>query len=275
VRIALLDTGVDLTHPEFEDYLRNGQLHAGIDLYDQGNKHGVVDLDGHGTHMCHTLLRTAPFTRVYPTRLHNCAQRKVHITNIYRAIRYAVKVWDVDIITMCFAFTNDQAEIEDAMDAVQKQKEVLILAAASNNTALESEPVGFPARASEHVICVNSSSAADMKSNFSPEGIDGQANLSAVGEGIKASWPLLLQSHNSNQPYKILDGTSSATIIAAGIAALILDFSRYNGLTLRDDELKSWNKMKTKLQKTDDMRMVIWKCMTHKKGGCGYNFIKP
>lgn len=70
IKVALLDTGVDLTHPELEDYLNNGQLHMGLDLVDQENHDGpVIDLDGHGTHMCHTLLRTAPYAMVYPVRV--------------------------------------------------------------------------------------------------------------------------------------------------------------------------------------------------------------
>lgn len=69
IKVAILDTGVDLTHPAFKDFRETGRLENGIDLVDPSNEHGVVDLDGHGTHMCHTLLQTAPYAKVYPIRV--------------------------------------------------------------------------------------------------------------------------------------------------------------------------------------------------------------
>lgn len=69
IKVAILDTGVDLRHPAFQDYRQTGRLENGVDLVDPSNKDGDVDLDGHGTHMCHTLLKTAPYARVYPIRV--------------------------------------------------------------------------------------------------------------------------------------------------------------------------------------------------------------
>lgn len=176
---------------------------------------------------------------------------------------------------MSFAFRTDEYDIEDAIEAVQKHKRVLVFAAASNNTALNNEPVGYPARCSDSVICINSSSAAAVKSLFSPDGIDGERNLSAVGEEIEAAWPLHLTNHNSNKLYRVLSGTSSATVVAAGVAALILDFARQTDVGFDGEELTTWNRLKPKLWKIQDMRTVIWTCMTHRRRGCHYNFIKP
>lgn len=67
VKVAVLDTGIDLKHPVFERFLQDGRLDTGLDLVEQGKD--IVDLDGHGTHVCHTLLRTAPYVRLYPIRV--------------------------------------------------------------------------------------------------------------------------------------------------------------------------------------------------------------
>jgi hypothetical protein len=67
IKVAVLDTGVDLTHPEFREYIKNEQLDVGIDLVYKGQR--MTDSDGHGTHVCHTLLKTAPYVRVYPIQV--------------------------------------------------------------------------------------------------------------------------------------------------------------------------------------------------------------
>jgi subtilisin family serine protease len=66
IKVGVLDTGVDLTHPEFREYIKNEQLDVGIDLVYKGQR--MTDSDGHGTHVCHTLLKTAPYAKVYPIR---------------------------------------------------------------------------------------------------------------------------------------------------------------------------------------------------------------
>jgi subtilisin family serine protease len=66
VKVAILDTGVDLDHPAFSG-LAGGQIDRGLDLINKGSP--MTDLDGHGTHICHTLLKTAPYAKVYPIRV--------------------------------------------------------------------------------------------------------------------------------------------------------------------------------------------------------------
>lgn len=192
----------------------------------------------------------------------------------------AVEELDVDIISMSFAFRGEQSDIDKAIRAAQKrEKGVLMFAAASNNTALEMEPVGYPATFTSCVICINSSTADGEKSKFSPDGVNGQPNFSAIGENINAAW----STSNMNQSitrcseglYRMISGTSSATAIAAGIAALILDFSRKDIQGFNDDELRDWNPQKHKLWYTEEMRAVMGKCMTHSYEDHRYNFIQP
>lgn len=67
VRVAVLDTGVDTNHPVFQNWRETGQLDAGRNLVDKGRP--MTDTDGHGTHVCHVLLKTAPHIKLYPIRV--------------------------------------------------------------------------------------------------------------------------------------------------------------------------------------------------------------
>lgn len=179
---------------------------------------------------------------------------------------------------MSFAFRHEHSDIDRAIWAAHKrEKGVLMFAAASNNTALEVEPVGYPATLKNRVICINSSTADGEKSKFSPHGVQGHHNFSTIGEDIHAAWPTPKQS-TSGCPeglYQLLSGTSSSTAIAAGIAALILDFSRKDIQGFDEREQEYWEQQKHKLWDTHEMRAVIRYCMTHRYEGQEYNFIKP
>lgn len=124
---------------------------------------------------------------------------------------------------MSFAFNEEQKLIRDAIDrARQGNKKVLFFAAASNYRLNERRPVGFPAIYKE-VIRVNSSAPGDWKSDFSPKVEDGVPNFSIIGEHLNAAYP---QKLNAGNYEKRKNGTSMATAIMAGVAGLVIEFSR-------------------------------------------------
>lgn len=67
IKVAVLDTGVDMNHSRFKEWRRTGQLDAGLDLISRDQP--ITDTDGHGTHTCHVLLKTAPNIKLYPIRV--------------------------------------------------------------------------------------------------------------------------------------------------------------------------------------------------------------
>ena len=87
IKVAILDTGIDLTHPLFQKFLQNGQLHPGIDFVEEGR--GIVDLDGHGTHVCHILLKTAPYAKLYPIRVFRTRKREDSTPSLVKKVRQA------------------------------------------------------------------------------------------------------------------------------------------------------------------------------------------
>jgi subtilisin family serine protease len=66
VRIAILDTGVDLSHPDMTAIYNSGRLqyHDFVD-----NSASMKDLDGHGTHCTSILATLAPNAEIFVARV--------------------------------------------------------------------------------------------------------------------------------------------------------------------------------------------------------------
>ena len=72
VRIAILDTGVDFTHPQIQAARLAKRIVAYFPESTEKNRHSEFnsaqfyqDSHGHGTHVTSVLLRTAPNARIY------------------------------------------------------------------------------------------------------------------------------------------------------------------------------------------------------------------
>jgi hypothetical protein len=169
---------------------------------------------------------------------------------------------------MSLGFDQEYEAIQDAMELRNKsRKRVLIFAAACNNRALEDQPICYPARKTGQVICVFSSRTNGRRSDFSPHGRQHQPNISVVGEDVLAAWP---PAH-----YKTMSGTSCATPIVAGIAALLLEFATKE-LDVAPRILANWESMKGKLKESSHMQVVLKECMSDWRNMDGtYNFLKP
>jgi subtilisin family serine protease len=66
VKIAILDTGLDLTHPDMADESKDGRLQY-YDFVD--NSATIKDLDGHGTHCTSILAKLAPNAEIFVARV--------------------------------------------------------------------------------------------------------------------------------------------------------------------------------------------------------------
>lgn len=93
IRVALLDTGVDASHEQFE----NLDSHKSIKKL-QGFPQSLDpkgDTLGHGTHAASVLIKTAPHAKVYIARVVD-DQGKIPLENDYKAV--------VEVSDICYHF---------------------------------------------------------------------------------------------------------------------------------------------------------------------------
>ncbi|KAL9593208.1 MAG: hypothetical protein Q9179_006029 [Wetmoreana sp. 5 TL-2023] len=254
VKIAILDTGIDLLHPLFKEH--QDRIKECKSFYEHYK--GDEDSCGHGTHAAGLLLDVASNANIYVARVFITGKESIGTADrIAKAIMWAVEECKVDIISMSFGFPQRDEGIREALVKAYSAGK-LLFAAASNNGANESVPISFPARLSGLVICVNSTDGHGAPSSYNPPHKDDHANLSILGEAVKSKWPIHLTKGETRRS----SGTSVSTPIMAGIAALIIEFARQGPSTINLE----------KLTHHDGMLLVL-KSMAEKKNG--YNYVRP
>ena len=165
---------------------------------------------------------------------------------------------NVDIVSMSFAFSTEQREIERAIKEAIGHHDMLFFAAASNNKHYSKDPVGYPAQINE-VIRVNSCTYKGVRSHFSPESDYKKDNaFSTIGEEIRSAYS---QQKGRTEAYKRLSGTSMATAVMAGSAALVIQFAKIRGMPERENGI---NIMDEQLHSSRKMKAVFFRCMSGK-----------
>ncbi|KAH7303796.1 peptidase S8/S53 domain-containing protein [Stachybotrys elegans] len=182
----------------------------------------MIDNHGHGTHMAHLVFMTAEHVDVYVARVWDGEEVPQTASRVARAIQHAANPdqgWGVDIISLSLSLgkSPDRTLVEGALEYA-KSKGALVFASASNNRHDRELEIGFPASAGELTICINSHNENSERSPYSPLPQPGRANLAVLGQGITAAW--------KDNSMVVQEGTSISTAVAAGIAAIVLDYAR-------------------------------------------------
>jgi subtilisin family serine protease len=216
----VLDTGVDLTHPELA-----GRIVAGFDFVDNDadpSESGVYGQDygfGHGTHVAGLVALAAPDAKIMPLR----TLKPDGIGTIWaqaEALRYA-RDQGADVINLSFSFRTPSKLLNDILAEVTCTTSVstdclasvrpgaVVVAAAGNSSATIPE---YPAATLvPGVIAVAASTEADTLTSFSNYGV--WVDMAAPGERILSSVP--------GGGYATWSGTSMSTPLVAGTAALV------------------------------------------------------
>ncbi|KAH6972214.1 peptidase S8/S53 domain-containing protein [Ilyonectria sp. MPI-CAGE-AT-0026] len=264
VKIAVLDTGIDLKHMDFRGEYKDGRIksvRSWVDGADGMEDSEAGDSSGHGTFIASLLLDLGPPIDLYVARVSKSKNFKQGTSeNIANALHYARTEWKVDIITMSFGYPCGVARIKSEItQAVQSN--ILVFAAASNDGGNRSRM--FPAR-QLLVFAIHSTSGHGNMSNFNPDPKRDE-NFSILGEYIEAAWLTTGGSASTRR----LSGTSFATPIAACLAAFMLVYvpcilPEYQNL---HHCLKSYEGMRNVLQLMANERTTA--------GGLAYQYLSP
>ncbi|UKZ73153.1 hypothetical protein TrVFT333_000794 [Trichoderma virens FT-333] len=219
VRIAILDSGIELSKDQRDmfDFEPNIKYCTWVE---EGNMEWKDEV-GHGTHLAVLLRKIAPNAIIHVARVF---KKRPHVEksakNIAAAIRYAVDDWKVNIIVISFGFGSRNEIVSDAIKHAAFN-DVLMFAAASNDGKNRPDGVAWPAIES-NVICVHSGDGYGNPSSFTPSPKENM-RIMVLGESVRSAWP-----PNLGLPGDVKDmsGTSCAAPVAAGVAALILDYAR-------------------------------------------------
>ncbi|KAL6693875.1 peptidase S8/S53 domain-containing protein [Trichoderma pleuroticola] len=210
------------------------------------------------------LLKVAPKAELYIAKVSD--QEKMPKNQLHRiaeAIKWAVLEWDVDIISMSLALSEEHYDINEELTQAlspssPNAKGKLVFAAAGNQGPYR--PRAWPA-SKKGVIAVHATDGSGEGTKFNPNP-ESELNLSTLGENIKMRWS---DPVNPGQRKNVhISGSSFSTPIAAGIAANVLEFARHRL------ELNEWKKG---LLYSHHGMTKIMKAMSRRRGG--YDFVHP
>jgi thermitase len=207
ITIAVLDTGVDLNHPDLISKLMVG--------YDFVNDDAVpFDDNGHGTHVAaiaasatNNGIGTAGVSwgaRILPVKVLDQAGNGTY-ARVAQGIIWATD-WGAQVINLSLGGPNPSQVLQQAVDYAHQRGVVLV--AATGNSGIQG--VLYPARY-DPVIAVAAVDSANNRagfSNFGPE-----VDLAAPGVAVYAAYP--------GGGYGYRSGTSMSAPHVAGAAALL------------------------------------------------------
>jgi hypothetical protein len=242
--VAVIDTGVDPSHPVLQnvlvpgyDFTRNqpGMADEKADVtqsttavIDQSTT-AVVDQSttavidggraaalnqpqyqgfGHGTMVAGVVHLVAPTAKIMPLKAFR-VDGTGYASDVIRAIYYAAAN-NAKILNMSFSFPSSSNELQTALNTV-KNKGVISVAAAGNDGQ---KTMVYPAGYSGLAMGIASTTNNDTRSTFSNYG-SSLVWVAAPGEGVVTLYPY--------SSYAATWGTSFSTPMAAGAAALFLD----------------------------------------------------
>ena len=237
VTVAVLDTGVDATHPDLAGaviggttYLATNDPVCGSGVYPTG-----TDDNSHGTHVAGIIaarsnngigiVGMAQNARILPVKALDCTGSG-SISDIASAIVYAVD-HGARLINISLGSSSESTAMQNAVQYAVSHN-VLIIAAAGNCGILSTRClntqnlVEYPA-AYPGVLGVGATSMDDSIATFSTQG--SQVGISAPGVRIVSTVPnyrTYQSDHGGTQGYAAFSGTSQATPYVTGLAALLL-----------------------------------------------------
>jgi subtilisin family serine protease len=207
--VAVLDSGIDLDHPDLADNIVDGWNFV-------DNNSDVSDLDNHGSMVSGIiaaiasngvgLVGVAPEAKIMPLKVID--DDGGNLRDVASAIRFATDN-GAKIITMSFSgqYTRFSTSTERAIDYASRQGCILVAAVGNDNSG----DLVFPA-SYDQVIAVSAIDEDDVMADFSNFG--SYVDFCAPGVNIVST--------GKNGGYFVANGTSFAAPFVSGLVALML-----------------------------------------------------
>jgi len=207
VQIAVIDTGVDSTHPDLAGKVING--HDYVD-----NDNDPMDLNGHGTHVAGVaaavtnnqqgIAGMAPKAKIYAVRVldeNGKGTLDKVASGIVEAADHGAKV-----INLSLGSSQSAQTLKDAIDYAWNKGAVVVAAAGNDGTSAPTYPAYY-----NQVLAVAATDSSDHKAEFSNYGK--WVDVAAPGVDITSTYV--------GGGYKMMSGTSMAVPQVSGLAALL------------------------------------------------------
>jgi thermitase len=226
VIVAVLDSGVDYTHPDLAGRIINGP--------DFGEGKDGKDMDDHGTHVAGIIAANAdngigiagvaPRSKVlnlkmtYPVMdLGQFAGMTYDEFTMAKAIQYAATDGHAKVINISYGLVNSEL-VANMIDFARGQGLIICVSAGNKgNNVYTGE-----AKYQDGVLAVHAVDPAKRIASFSNFGT--VLGIGAPGVGILSTVPTYANPHTGEVPgqkgYDVKDGTSMASPFVAGVAAL-------------------------------------------------------
>ena len=208
VTVAIVDSGVQLTHPDLA-----GRVLAGYDYVN--NDSDPSDDNGHGTAAAGVaaargndgigVAGAAWNVAILPVKVMNSSGSGSY-SAIAQGITYAADR-GARIINLSLGGTSSSSTLQNAVSYAWNKGSLLVAAAGNNASSATVYPAAYP-----NVVAVSATTPADTLASFSSYG--SFVDLSAPGQDITTTW--------TNGGYVTISGTSFSSPLTAGVAALAL-----------------------------------------------------
>lgn len=207
VVVAVIDDGIDLTHPELKKQI--------VSPFDIVNGTATSLPSGeHGTHVAGIIgsaidnniggAGVAPNTKIMPVNVFE--GDLAYTSDIIQGIHYAVEK-GADIINLSLGSYSYSKAFNDAIQFAHKNGLVIVAAAGNEGVSQSYYPASYA-----NVISVGSTTSKEVRSSFSNYG--GHIDIVAPGSSIYSTLP--------DGNYGTMSGTSMASPIVSGVVALVM-----------------------------------------------------
>jgi len=207
VKVAIVDTGIDITHPDLAANVKGGMTAVNTTSYKDDN--------GHGSHVAGIVaavdntigvVGVGPGIDLYGVKVLD-RRGSGYVSDIIEGLAWCQSA-DMDVVNMSLGTSSYVQSFHAAVSALYASGTVIVAAAGNDGIG---SAVNYPAAFSE-VIAVSATTQLDALAYFTCTGP--QIELSAPGYQIYSTY--------KGGGYATLSGTSMASPHVAGVAALVI-----------------------------------------------------